>query len=722
MKKKVYINKSVQIKKDQKTLDASLFKAVIENDVISIRKLIAKGANVNSLQKDSIYDGISCLYQALFEGNIETAKILIDLGADLNLHIKLMRHISSHPLDATLYGKNNVEGLRLMINSGVDLTSFNDKRNPLMALCSILPKSEETYDDVDNKLFEYCKILIENGVDVNFVAESGETPLFAASVRGYTKIAGLLLEKGANKNLASCFMFEDYKSISEIEDKSSNINNIAYIVCMASGKNNIKILQNMKNHGVDLNISFEDRFGIKTALNSTLSTSTTEWLLQNGVSPIKTNIESEELCKATIDLYGTQKLELLLKAGSNPNDRWKYTKATALHTALENDLPYQKAKLLLEYGADITAIDNDQLSVMHYILKNDFSDTLPYMNEKGGTFQASEKEILDTINLLLEKGANPVAKDVAGNSPLHMAAKNGYGKKVIDKLIEIGNSSNEKNLFGETPAIIAAKNFKEQTFKMLASSADREELATIVCLSNVGIAKKHIDKAESLNIGDCENYTLLHYAVLRNSPTIVKALVNKGIDLDAFNKYFKTALDLAKIKSKPEIITYLENKGATTYIDSKHSYHNQLKNWMPRTNGKTVINYTMQGISKEDSAKYEFRRSSLPVTNNQKALLNKVFQYISSVFDISFNEVTDLSKVNLYIGQTFESIYYDNYAETLSTKSNSTIKIANLPIDGFLFNDVKYDNYPNYCYKKILLDFVYILNLSTYRSCAHCLI
>jgi ankyrin repeat protein len=385
-------------------------------------------------------------------------------------------HLDIHPLHATINEKNGLEGLWLMINSGVDLKSFKDSWNPLMDIC----KREEDQGFM-NILFAYCKILIKNGIDVNYINPDNETPLFAASVRGHKNIAKLLLDNGAEKNLASCFLFEDYKSIHSIKNRSSTINHEAYVLCMAAAKGNIELLKNMKNHGVDLNTSMIDKFGdVMTALNYVTNKSTTEWLLQNGATPIKTDnnqIASGELCRATNDFEGTEKIELLLKAGANANDKDSYTLATALHASLNSWMPYNKAKLLLDYGADITARDKDQLSAMHYLLSNEASDHSSEINYgKGGSSFATEEEILNTIDLLIEYGADAKLKDIAGNTPLHMAAKRGYGEKVIKKLIDLGNDPQEKNLYGENPAIRAAKHFKHEAFNLLASSTDNSLL------------------------------------------------------------------------------------------------------------------------------------------------------------------------------------------------------------------------------------------------------
>jgi ankyrin repeat protein len=63
---------------------------------------------------------------------------------------------------------------------------------------------------------------------------------------------------------------------------------------------------------------------------------------------------------------------------------------------------------------------------------------------------ASERETLDTVTLLMSLGARPDAVNQAGNTAMHLAAQAGY-HSVIKVLASAGVSLNEKNKRGLTP-------------------------------------------------------------------------------------------------------------------------------------------------------------------------------------------------------------------------------------------------------------------------------
>ena len=93
----------------------------------------------------------------------------------------------------------------------------------------------------------------------------------------------------------------------------------------------------------------------------------------------------------------------------------------------------KKVKELLERGANPNAKDGDEETPLHY---------------------AAAKGSVDIAKLLIDKGANVNAKSVDGFTPLHVAAMKG-NLPVVELLLESGADPNAIDQFGRTPAKMA---------------------------------------------------------------------------------------------------------------------------------------------------------------------------------------------------------------------------------------------------------------------------
>jgi len=126
------------------------------------------------------------------------------------------------------------------------------------------------------------------------------------------------------------------------------------------------------------------------------------------------------------------------------------------------------------------------------------------MGQDDGLFEAVRSSHLSEVKELLEKGANPNARDEEGFTPLHYASFNG-------------------------------------------------------CAS---VAKLLLDSGADPNVGSKEGWTPLHLAASNGFTDIVKLLIECGADLDARDNEGKTALELARERGHIHIVRELLNRGA----------------------------------------------------------------------------------------------------------------------------------------------------------------
>ena len=141
-----------------RTKFSPLLKAVEVGDLDKIKKLLAKGEDINARDKF----GRPALHLALWKKHIDAARLLVNQGADVNA-----QEISKEDLSAG---------------------------TALHVLCRVAAPSPEL-----------ASALVDNGADVNARDARGWTPLMWAGANGRAEIVRLLLALGADVNVRDTY-------------------------------------------------------------------------------------------------------------------------------------------------------------------------------------------------------------------------------------------------------------------------------------------------------------------------------------------------------------------------------------------------------------------------------------------------------------------------------------------------------------------------------------
>lgn len=654
-----------QLNSRKKIQDQELFDAVSQNNILKVKILINQGANVNAYHndKDGILEHCTCLYRSIKNGYLEISRILIKAGADVNAPVYIFKnkHISSpiYPLEGAVNNLNTaVAATKLLLDNGASVSSI-ENRNPLFKTCYWYHFYDPKHERV---LFECCRSLIEAGADINdFHLNDYNVPLFFTAINGYKNIIRLFLEHGAILDLASSFMLDRYETVEVFlqNNPTTPTNNIGALLCKSLERNNIELCTKIINYGINLNITIP-----VSSLNSSkicpLESANTydsvKLLLNAGADPnyiLDGDKHSHILC-SLIHISSVEILRLLLDYKANPNQQYENYNTTVLQSALSTDLPYQKAKLLLDAGADIHTRNSEGLSVIHYIFYHKFSP------ERSESIFSSLSEIVRTLDLLLEYNANPNLKDNKGNTPLHLAASNNYSKILFKQLIKAGCDVYTQNYFGETALDLAIRSInieyrKEQnksTIQFLQSLNVKYNILTALLYKDTCDFLKELDNIEDIEIKDSNYNTLLHYAIENKSFAIVRKLICKGVQINCVTANMQTALDLANIQKNNQLIEYLKIYGAkeaNEIFKCRAFYY-----YLPNHSGTVVINYNLESENKNivevDPTNLLSYMPGTSLNKAQKHILLEVFDYISSIFRIKFNVTKDVSETNLFIG------------------------------------------------------------------------
>jgi ankyrin repeat protein len=146
----------------------------------------------------------------------------------------------------------------------------------------------------------------------------------------------------------------------------------------------------------------------------------------------------------------------------------------------------------------------------------------------------------EIMALLVKAGADIVAQDAVGDSPLHHAVDRPGNLESLKWLIRSGAKINLANYQGLTPLL-----------KVLSADSIDNETALFLIHSGAGV-----------NLKDLEKNTPLHYAVGNGNVAIAKALLGAGAKVEAEGKYKRTPLLLAVESKKTEMVQLLIAAGA----------------------------------------------------------------------------------------------------------------------------------------------------------------
>lgn len=196
-----------------------LMTAARAGNVDVVKVLLDRGADVNALEK---YKGQTALMWAAAERHPAVVKLLLDHGADwkvrsIDRETKVPRLSAASSISPIARGgftalsfsarEGDIESARVMLDAGVDI-NYGDVDNTSALVVSIM-----------NKQYSFAKFLLERGAGVNVVGGYGRTALYAiVDIRNEDwsalparksedllpslEIVKELLARGANVNLA----------------------------------------------------------------------------------------------------------------------------------------------------------------------------------------------------------------------------------------------------------------------------------------------------------------------------------------------------------------------------------------------------------------------------------------------------------------------------------------------------------------------------------------
>jgi ankyrin repeat protein len=496
----------------------------------SVLSLLRTGADVNGAQAD----GATALHWAAYHSDEALVKQLLDAGAN---PATANRNGSTPMWLAASQG--DAEVLKALIDGGADANeALPLGRRPLMLAARA-------------GVVAAVQVLLDAGADPNAKEDyRGTTALMQAADQGHAAVASLLIKHGADVAAVSAPVMRDGRTaaLGQSEDPRITVRRQAIQANCEQPEPDVNLLRKLTVEGVDMDPELkkfvdsgteptrEALCGIFTRAGIgfvVVNTQNTEQSADAFNRPAGRQREPDG-GELTALIYAarssaTDVAQVLLDAGADVNQTSRYGWSPLLAATQNNNL--LMGKFLIEHGADVNlankggwiplylATDNRNMEGGDYPTRQPDMDTLDYikllldkgadvnaritessetrtvftnqwLDEDGATafLRASQSGDLELMQLLLDRGADPLINTNLGVTPLAVAAGIGWVEGVtkehsteetieaVKLLLELGLDPNYQAETGRTPLHGAAHKGATEVVKLLVAAGARLDL------------------------------------------------------------------------------------------------------------------------------------------------------------------------------------------------------------------------------------------------------
>ncbi|TGJ79197.1 hypothetical protein E0Z10_g9568 [Xylaria hypoxylon] len=296
-----------------------------------------------------------------------------------------------------------------------------------------------------------------------------------------------------------------------------------------------------------------ERYGLPIlAASATKSTAAIHTMLE---------LEAEQLSESSrLNLHNLMPPDLDIRCTSSRNFKFKE----------ESNLLCQ----LIEHG-------NEKVSLF-FLATEQYDINAKCPQEKTILMLAAEKGFVVLVKVLLQMGADTLAADSFGRTPLHFASSGGHAE-IAELLINGGANIATADRGGIKPLDSAATYGRTEVARLLldrgadilaiTSSEGYTPLHIAASYDSIEIAKLLIDcRADILAITSSEGYTPLHIAAHYGRTEIIKLLIDCGADVRATTSEGCTPLHIAAHYGRTEVARLLLDRGADILATTSEGY------------------------------------------------------------------------------------------------------------------------------------------------------
>jgi len=441
--------------------------------------LIESGADVTAAEND----GTTALHWAAYAGDESLVDGLLAAGADPNA----INRYCLTPLQAAAEG-GFAGPVASLLAAGADPNAVLPEGE------TILMTAAHSGDPV------VLEALLAAGADIEARDHFyGETALIFATIENHARAVELLVEHGADVNGASAAM--DYES----RRAGQSILGLGEWtpVMYAARENALDAGRALIAAGADLDVQDPDG---ATALVIAIINAHYEFAnmlidagadtnladTEPGMGPLYAAVDMHRLAvghgRGTPPPVGlltaVDTARYLLEHGADPNASLKKPILTRTHTIGDTALgegatPLLRAaksgdiemvRLLVEFGADPLAKMPNGTTALHFAAGLAWRDGSPIAPSYD---QGTEEEAVETIDYLLGRGIDVNVTNDAGDTPLHSAVSGRKSPLIVARLLERGADPLAGNAREQTPLAAAESRGTEEIAALVRAAAER---------------------------------------------------------------------------------------------------------------------------------------------------------------------------------------------------------------------------------------------------------
>ena len=409
-----------------------------------------------------------------------------------------------------------------------------------------------------------AELLLENGADINLADSRGYTALHHAVVKGHLNVVQLLLKRESRLetrshrrvsalSLAICNNHLDIARA--LVHAGADVNFINHRgktpLHLAVSGNHANLTIDLLQHGADVNApNSKGRAPLYLAIEGE-KIELVKVLLKNGADVTATTNDGETPLHSAAKV-GSTELVIQLKQSADINVMNVHGLSALDHNTLEdgnNSDQSTKQTILADSEANIELYVACQTMSVRLATKaidrGSDLDSYSSIDHKTGLHHAAEIGNLPTVNLLLSCGARFYISDSHGKTALLYAIDNNHFD-VVERLLRVGASP---ALSEDHCRVAMHYAIKENCVEITEALVDLLDLESIVALPDdeggrnllhhaafanwESIVERLLRKGMNANCADVIGCTPLHYAAAQGSTSLIQSLLSAGASVDS---------------------------------------------------------------------------------------------------------------------------------------------------------------------------------------------
>ena len=317
--------------------ETPLMTAARAGDLDTVRLLLAHGADVEATERDRRQ---TALMWAVAQGHAAVAQVLIEHGADVHARSAVWDQLENTA------GNTNPIGNFRMSHGG---------STPLLFAAR--------HGDV-----ETARVLIEAGADPNDTAAAGTSALVVAAHSGHGPLGIFLLEQGADPNATDA----GYAALHAAVLRSQ-----------------VELVDALLAHGADVNAILKHgtpgrRFSADYSLRYQLIGANAFWLAARyGEVDIMRLLASQGANPLAMPESGRSSLQAAMGITRGTENRRNRVGIPAPDTTAQGRLTAELARIALDLGVDVNAVDTRGDTALHYAVRRGFGSVIELLAEAG---------------------------------------------------------------------------------------------------------------------------------------------------------------------------------------------------------------------------------------------------------------------------------------------------------------------------------------------------